>query len=80
MKRLLFLFGIALILVAGVMFASSNESVDYLILDDVITMEVEESAVYCKVKLPDGTSASCWFCDCDKLADLIKNLEKPVEP
>lgn len=65
---------------AGVMFASSNESVNYLIIDDGITMGVEEDALYCKVKLPDGTSASCWFCDCDELADMINKLEKPVEP
>ena len=34
---------------------------------------VEEDAIYCKVTRSDGSSVTCWFCNC---AGIVKSMQQ----
>ena len=44
-------------------------------LEKVEQTSHKEEVIYCKI-IKDGTTVTCWFCDCDELAKILTEKQK----
>lgn len=75
MKNLFLVF----MLVGVTAFANEGEPLqrpDGVTVEKVQENLTKEEALYCKVEWPDGTTFSCWLCDCKDLPRAMVEIEE----